>query len=232
MTGPPATGYLAGLLIVVMAVRTYYRDVVVVGASTGGVEALRSLVSGLPPDLAAVVAVVLHLPAGGTSALPSILSRAGPLPALTAEDDMRLRPGRVYVAPPGRHLLVVGDHLHLSDQPTGSAHRPAVDALFRSAARALGPRVIGVVPSGVLSDGTAGLVEIAARGGTTMVQDPADARYRGMPDSALRRLTADHVLPACGMGAVLADLTREPVEAPPPAPGGPGRTRQRDDVRR
>jgi two-component system chemotaxis response regulator CheB len=222
---------VASLAIVVMAVRTYYRNVVVVGASAGGVEALRSLVAGLPPDLAAVVVVVLHLPVGGTSALSRILSRAGPLPALTAEDGMPLRPGRVYVAPPGRHhLLVVDHHLRLSDGATLPGHRPAVDVLFRSAALAFGPRIIGVVLSGVLHDGAAGLVEIASRGGITMVQDPADARYRGMPDSALRLLTADHVLPAGRMGAVLAELTREPLPEIPargaanrPAAGSSGR---------
>jgi two-component system chemotaxis response regulator CheB len=197
------------------------RDLIVVGASAGGVEALRSFAAGLPEDLKAAVAVVLHLPAGGTSALPAILSRCGPLPAISARDNMLLEPGRVHVAPPDHHLLVDDGVLRLSHGPTENGHRPAVDALFRSAAMARGPGVIGVVLSGALDDGTAGMVAIANRGGLTVVQDPVDALYPSMPESVLRHLEVDQVLPAAQMGDALRCYAEDPVdpgENPPPSP--------------
>lgn len=187
--------------------RVVRRDTIVVGASAGGVEALRELVAGLPADLPAAVLVVLHLPAGGASALASVLHRSGPLPAVEAANAQPLRPGTVAVAPPDRHLLVVDGHTVLSRGPTENGHRPAVDALFRSAARARGPRVIGVQLSGSLDDGAAGMVAIAGAHGAVVVQDPQGAIYPGMPESVLRLLTADHVLPVAKIPAVLADLT-------------------------
>ncbi|MFD1146571.1 chemotaxis protein CheB [Saccharothrix hoggarensis] len=215
------------------------RDLIVVGASAGGVEALRTFVAGLPGDLDAAVAVVLHLPAGGTSALAGILNRAGPLPAVNASDGMALRRGRVHVAPPDHHLLVVDGAVHLSHGPTENGHRPAVDALFRSAASAHGARVIGIVLSGALDDGTAGMITIAARGGLTVVQDPDDALYAGMPTSVLRHVKADHVLPAAKMGALLEDCVGVAVDDQPaedrsrddpiPGNGHPGEDRSRED---
>jgi two-component system chemotaxis response regulator CheB len=196
------------------------RDLVVVGASAGGVEALRSFVAGLPHELPAAVAVVLHLPAGGTSALPSILGRSGPLPAVSARQGMALEPGTIFVAPPDHHLVVEDGHLALSHGPTENGHRPAVDALFRSAALTRGARVIGVVLSGALDDGTAGMVAIAARGGVTMVQDLDDALYQGMPGSVLRHLQADQVLPAADLGEAVRRCAGELVEttrAPEPS---------------
>ncbi|GAA4410854.1 hypothetical protein GCM10023148_02560 [Actinokineospora soli] len=191
------------------------RDLIVVGASAGGVEALRDLVAGLPPELPAAVAVVLHLPAGGSSALAQILSRAGPLPAVSAGSGMPLVEGRVHVAPPDRHLLVVGDHLVLSEGPTENGHRPAVDALFRSAATAAGARTVGVLLSGVLNDGVAGLVAIRARGGAVVVQHPEDALYPGMPENALRHVDADLVLPARDIGPALGLLASGSVDQAP-----------------
>jgi two-component system, chemotaxis family, protein-glutamate methylesterase/glutaminase len=205
----------------VAAVSLMPRDIVVVGASAGGVEALRALASGLPADLPATVLVVLHMPARGASALPAILRRAGSLDAVTASNGVRPTQGRIYVAPPDHHLLLADDRLRLSHGPTENGHRPAVDALFRSAARAAGPRVIGVVLSGVLDDGAAGLVSIARRGGLAMVQEPGDALYAGMPHSALRHVAADHVVPAAEMGFILKYLVREQVDvaaAPLPSP--------------
>jgi two-component system, chemotaxis family, protein-glutamate methylesterase/glutaminase len=197
------------------------RDLIVVGASAGGVEALQSFVAHLPPDLPAAVAVALHLPAGGTSALPSILNRAGPLRSIGAAQATRLQHGMVYVAPPNHHLLVVDGELVLSHGPTENGHRPAINPLFRSAAIAGGPRVIGVILSGVLDDGVAGLVSIVNRGGLAVVQEPSDALYPGMPEQALRHVNSPYVLPVAQMGPLLAHLVRETVDlasAPEPSP--------------
>ncbi|HEV7649469.1 MAG TPA: chemotaxis protein CheB [Actinophytocola sp.] len=189
------------------------RDLIVVGASAGGVEALRDLAAGLPPDLPASVLVVLHLPAGGRSVLPAILERAGPLPARTARDATRPAHGSINVAPPDQHLLVVGARMVLSAGPPEHGRRPAIDALFRSAALAAGARVIGVLLSGVLDDGVAGLKTIARHGGTVMVQDPAEALYPNMPTNAIDALTVDHVLRAGDMGPVLAQLSRQEIDS-------------------
>jgi two-component system, chemotaxis family, protein-glutamate methylesterase/glutaminase len=185
------------------------RDLVVVGASAGGVEALRALVAGLPADFPASLLVVLHMPAGGTSALPAILERAGPVPAAAAVDGQPLIRGEIRTARPNHHLLVLDGRTRLVHGPTENGHRPAIDALFRSAARDQGTKVIGVLLSGVLDDGAAGLSAIAARGGLTIVQDPADALYPSMPASALRHLQPDHVLPAGQIGTVLAKRVAE-----------------------
>jgi two-component system, chemotaxis family, protein-glutamate methylesterase/glutaminase len=205
----------------VAALSPQSRDLIVVGASAGGVEALQSFVAHLPPDLPAAVAVTLHLPTGGTSALPSILNRAGPLQAVGAVQATRLQHGMVYVAPPNHHLLVLDGELVLSHGPTENGHRPAINPLFRSAAVAGGPRVIGVILSGVLDDGVAGLVSIVSRGGLAVVQDPSDALYSGMPEQALRHINTPYVLPVAQMGPLLASLVRETVNvvsAPEPSP--------------
>jgi two-component system chemotaxis response regulator CheB len=188
------------------------RDVVVVGASAGGVEALRSLVGSLPEDLPAAVLVVLHLPAGGTSALPTILDRSGPLPAVSVRTAVRLCPGTVYVAPPDHHLLVVDGEAVLSHGPTENGHRPAVNALFRSAAIAAGPRVIGVVLSGTLDDGVAGLRAIGTGGGIKLVQEPADCLHPGMPENALRYAQPNQVATAAELGKAIGELSRERID--------------------
>jgi two-component system, chemotaxis family, protein-glutamate methylesterase/glutaminase len=175
-------------------------DIVVVGASAGGVEALIRLVASVPAQLPAAVFVVLHVPPSGTSALPDILGRSGPLPAGHVKDGEPIEHGRIYVAPPDHHLLLRPGHVHLARGPRENGHRPAVDPLFRSAAREYATRVVGMVLSGALDDGTAGLVASRARGGLAVVQDPADALYSGMPVNALHHVAVDHVLPATAMG--------------------------------
>jgi two-component system chemotaxis response regulator CheB len=186
-----------------------HRDLVVIGASAGGVEALRTLVSALPRDLAAGILIVLHLRAGSPSALTSVLAAVSPLPVHSAEDGAPIENGHLYVAPPDHHLLVDGDHLVLSDGPAENGHRPSIDVLFRSAA-ARGPATVGIVLSGVLDDGTAGLVAIKSRGGLAIVQDPADAAYRGMPDSAVANVDVDELLTAGVIGARLGQILGAP----------------------
>lgn len=187
-------------------------DIIVVGASAGGVEPLIELVGGLPADLPAAVFVVLHVPPHSPSHLPEILSRRGPLPAAHAVDGEAIVPGRIYVAPPDRHLLVRDGYVELTHGPRENGSRPAVDALFRSAARAYGPRVMGVVLSGALGDGAMGLLIIAARGGVTVVQDPEDALFDSMPRTALRSTRIDYTLPSTQIPDLLARLTRGPAE--------------------
>jgi len=192
------------------------RDVVVIGASAGGVEALRGLVGALPGDLPAAVCVVLHIPREGHSALAAILTRSGRIPAREAVDGARLAAGRIYVAPADRHLLVVDHRVRLSRGPSENGHRPAVDPLLRSAARAIGPGVIGVVLSGSRDDGTAGLASVVARGGLAFAQDPDEALQPSMPRSALEYVPAVP-LPVADIARRINQLVRERAEksAPP-----------------
>lgn len=187
------------------------RDIVVVGASAGGVEALAALVRGFAAGCPAAVFVVLHLPAQAHSLLPDILSRAGPLPAEHAVDEAPVTGGRILVAPPDHHLLLHQGRVRVVRGPRENRQRPAVDPLFRTAARAYGERVIGVILSGMLDDGAAGLRAIHDSGGVTVVQDPTDALFSGMPTAALERVAIDHVLPAREMGAAIAAIMAEPL---------------------
>jgi len=168
-------------------------SLVAIGASAGGVESLQQFVQELPGDLPAALAVVLHVPATSRSLLAGILSRAGPLAATEASDGEAIVAGRIYVARPGRHLLVDDGRFWLGDGPPEHAARPAIDPLFRSAAAAFGPRVIGVVLSGSLTDGTAGLVEVKRQGGRALVEDPETASHPSMPRSAVRHVDVDFV---------------------------------------
>ncbi|GLZ28798.1 hypothetical protein Lesp02_09880 [Lentzea sp. NBRC 105346] len=174
---------------------------------------MRGFASSLPEDFPAAVAVVLHIPARGSSALPGILERSGPLPASFVTDRQRLQHGCIHVAPPDHHVLVEDGALRLSRGLTENGHRPSVDVLFRSAAVSWGPRTIGVVLSGALHDGNAGMIAIKSRGGVAVVQDPDEAKYAGMPSSVLRDVDVDHVLRLAAMGPVLARRVREQVEA-------------------
>jgi two-component system chemotaxis response regulator CheB len=198
-----------------------HRSIVVVGASAGGVEALSRMAASLPEDLRAALLVVLHLSSDGTSLLPSILSRQGPLPATHARSGERVQYGRIYVAPPNRHLMLHDGLVRLSLGARENGHRPAVDTLFRSAARAAGPAAIGVILSGALDDGTAGLAAIRTWGGVAVAQEPEDALYPAMPKSVIEQVGVDHVVPAAEMGELLSALSKEPLEGdPPPVPDG------------
>jgi two-component system chemotaxis response regulator CheB len=203
------------------------RDVVVVGASAGGVEALSEVVAGLPADLPASVFVVLHIASSGTSVLPAILTRRGRLPALHAVDGQPIEHGHIYVAPPDRHLLLEPDAVRVIEGPRENGYRPAIDPLFRTAARSFGPRVIGVILSGVLDDGTIGLAVVKQCGGRTLVQDPDDALYDGMPQSAIDIVSPDAVLTAAELGAAIGGAVAEPV---PPAAVGAARAAADDPL--
>ncbi len=194
-------------------------DLIVIGASAGGVEAVSKLVAGLPASLPAAVCVVVHLRPYSESHLAQVLERAGSLPVVPAKQDMPLRRGTIYVAVPDMHLLVDRDGdqavLRLVRGPRENRSRPAVDPLFRSAALAFGPRVIGVVLSGALDDGTAGLWTVKDRGGIAVIQDPDEAAVPSMPASALADIEVDHVAPAAALGPLLGRLAREPADEQP-----------------
>ncbi|NKC32258.1 chemotaxis protein CheB [Falsiroseomonas selenitidurans] len=185
-------------------------DLIVLGASAGGLDALTAICRGLPADLPAALLVVQHVSPTSRSAMAEILGRAGKLPSAQATDGARIRPGTILVAPPDQHLLVAreGDRVLLRRGPQENRTRPAIDPLFRSAAVARGPRVVGVVLSGMLDDGTAGLVAVKACGGISVVQDPADAAWPDMPRNALLGDSPDHCLPAAALPALLDRLAR------------------------
>jgi two-component system chemotaxis response regulator CheB len=186
---------------------------VVIGASAGGVEALQRVVNRLPGTFPAPVVVVLHMSPSADSRLTEILERAGSLPARTVVDGMTLRPGVIHVAPPDRHVICVDHELRLVDGPRENGVRPAIDPLFRSAARTFREGAIAVVLSGTLDDGTAGVAAVHAAGGITLVQAPDDAIAPGMPSSAIENAHADHVAPAGELAELLTRLVGEPVPA-------------------
>jgi two-component system chemotaxis response regulator CheB len=187
------------------------RDTIVIGASSGGVVALSKLCASLPADLPAAIFVVVHIGAR-SSQLPKILGSSGPLPATHAQDGETALPGHIYVAPPDHHMLLEENTIRLNRGPKENHTRPAIDPLFRSAALARGRRVIGIVLSGYLDDGTAGLHAIKRCGGMAMVQDPAEAQADSMPLSALQNVEVDHCLGVDSLAGKLADLAGKPVE--------------------
>jgi two-component system chemotaxis response regulator CheB len=199
-----------------------HRAGVFIGGSAGGIEALAELLSHLSPSLAAPVFVVLHVGTSGMSVLPAILDRVGSMHALTPANSDTLEDGVIYVAPRGRHMLVDDGHVLLNEGPTEHGLRPAIDPMFRSAARTYGARAIGVIVSGMLDDGTAGLGEIRARGGWTLVQQPAEAAFPSMPESAIASVEVDFVLPAAELANRIEELVSSPTtrqaEAVPPQP--------------
>jgi two-component system chemotaxis response regulator CheB len=186
-----------------------HRDIVVIGSSAGGLVALQEIVSALPGDLPAALFVVTHSAPGPGSELSDILSRWGPLPAHTAVHGERIRPGQIYVAASDNHLTLHRDFVRVTRGPKENGHRPAVDPLFRTAARMYGNRVVGVVLSGNLSCGTEGLMSVKANGGVAVVQ--ADPEYPEMVQNALTHLEPDHVLPVIEIAGLLSRLVREPI---------------------
>ncbi|WP_219463897.1 chemotaxis protein CheB [Nonomuraea rhizosphaerae] len=193
--------------------RTAGRDVVVIAASAGGVEPLRTMLSELPGDLPASVMVVLHVSPRGTSVLANILDRAGPLKAAPAEDQEQTQYGRVYVAQPDHHLLLHEGRTRLSRGPQHNGHRPAADPLFMSAALDAGPRVSAVVLSGTLDDGAKGCEAVRRQGGAIAVQDVAECAFPGMPAAALAAVPNAVSLPARGLAHWITAQTRTPVTA-------------------
>lgn len=192
------------------------RDIIVIGGSAGGLEALRTLLRQFPADLPASVFAVLHV--GESSQLPQVLVKDCVLPVVSAVSGERFGRGKVYVGVPGFHLLLHDGHILLRRGPRENRARPAVDPLFRSTAATFGGRVIGVILSGGLSDGAAGLCAIKRCGGLVVVQEPRDAVVPDMPLSALRHVDVDHVCPVADMGRLLASLVRLPAGPTPEIP--------------
>jgi len=186
------------------------RDIVVIGASAGGVQALLDVVRRLPPDLSAAVFVVVHVPSA-KSTLPEILARASGLPATHARNGDQFESGHIYVAPPDYHMLVRSGWIELSHGPRENRTRPAIDPLFRSAARAFGPRVAGVILSGALGDGATGLLAVKSCGGYSIAQDPSESIIESMPLTALRLVEIDSVLPAASIAAEIVRQAGQPV---------------------
>ena len=185
------------------------RDIIVIGASAGGVETLQRLCAGLPADLPAAIFVAQHLSPSARSVLPQLLDRAGPLRALSPVDGQKIENGHVYVAAPDHHMLLREGMILMRRGPYENRTRPAANALFRSAAIHYGGRAIGVVLTGLLDDGTEGLIAIKAAGGLSIVQDPKDAQWPSMPRNALNRDHVDHALPLADIPAMLCRLTTE-----------------------
>ncbi len=194
------------------------RDIIVIGGSAGATAPLKAILGRLPPDLPAAVFIVLHIPARGLGMLSTVASAAGSLPVRQAENGMKIENGHVYIAAPDHHLLVYDSHIVLGRGPRENMVRPAIDPLFRSVAMYYGPRVIGVVLSGLLSDGASGLNAIKRCGGVALVQDPADATAEEMPRRALEATEVDLVVPSARLGDVLSDMARENAGATLPIP--------------
>jgi len=194
------------------------RDILVIGTSAGGFEALRFLAREFPRDFPASVLVVIHLSNQFRSALDSILTQAGPLPATFATDGEEIKRGHIYIAPSEHHLLVQNAGLRLGLGPRENNARPALDPLFRSAGLCCGSRAIGAVLTGTMGDGAAGLSALKQCGGITVVQDPNDAAFPEMPTTALARAKPDHVVSLASMPTLFDELVRQPPGRPMPVP--------------
>jgi two-component system chemotaxis response regulator CheB len=184
-------------------------DIIVIGGSMGATAPLKAILGELPADLPAAVFIVLHIPARSMGILTTVASAASHLPVHAAEQGMRIEPGNVYLAIPDHHLILKDGHIMLGRGPRENMARPAIDPLFRSAAIAFGPRVVGVLLSGMLNDGAAGLEAIKQCGGVTIVQDPEDAIADEMPRSAIAALEADFTPAGSRIGDLLADMAQQ-----------------------
>lgn len=190
------------------------REIIVMGASAGGVSALKRLVAALPSDLPAAVFITLHLFERSETVLPEILSNLSALPVVSLSEGQAIRPGHIYVAPPDYHLLLSPGYVGLGHGPKENLQRPCINVMFRSAAAAYGDRVVGVLLTGMLDDGASGLWEIQQHGGVTVVQDPNEAMYRSMPESAIRGFEVDYIVRIAELGSLLARLAHGDVTLP------------------
>ena len=188
------------------------RDIIVIGSSAGGVFALQQLVASLPRNFEASIFIVQHISPNSTSFLPEILSKSGNLKAVHPKDGELIRQGCIYIAPPDCHMLIEGDKILVKKGPKENRFRPSIDALFRSAAYNYGPRVIGVVLTGMLDDGTSGMWSIKRLGGLGVVQEPDDAQYSAMPSSVLEYVDVDYVVPIAGIADLLVELIQDDIK--------------------
>ncbi|MBV8399502.1 MAG: chemotaxis protein CheB [Acetobacteraceae bacterium] len=194
------------------------RDIIVIGGSSGSIVPLKAILGTLPADLPAAIFIVVHIPSRSLGLLATVASAASALPVHQAKEGMLIAPGNIYLAVPDHHLILAKDHIKLGRGPRENLARPAIDPLFRSAAAAYGSRVIGVILSGLLNDGAAGLEAVKRCGGVALVQDPADAIADEMPCSALRAAVVDLSVPSTRIGDVLSDLAREAAGPKVPIP--------------
>jgi two-component system chemotaxis response regulator CheB len=194
------------------------RDIVAIGTSAGGVAALCYLAERLPPGLPASLLITIHLSKQYRSSLDELLTRSGPLPAAFATEGEKLRKGRIFVAPPDRHLIVEEDRIILGAGPRENNARPSIDVMLRSVALCCGPRTVGVVLTGTLGDGASGLWAVGECGGIGVVQDPSDAAFAEMPENALRLADPDHVARLRDLPALIENLVHQPAGEPVPAP--------------
>ncbi len=189
------------------------RDIIVMGASTGGITALKEFVKHLPKDFEGSVFIVLHIPSYSESELPGILSKAGPLPAVHPEDGDSIEPGKIYIAPNDRHLIIEKDKVRVKKGPKENRARPAIDALFRSAAYIYKSRVIGIIFSGLLDDGVSGLYTIKQLGGIAIVQDPKEAEQPQLPLNVMEYVKPDYIACAADMVPIVCGMVKEPAPA-------------------
>lgn len=185
--------------------------IIVIGASAGGFEAIKSLIAGLPPTINAAIFIVWHMSPDVRGILPQVLNRINALPAAHAYNGEAILKGRIYVAPPDHHLLIEDGKMLVTRGPKENRFRPAVDPLFRSAAYAHGARVIGIILSGALDDGTAGLWTVKQYGGIAIVQNPKEAEVSSMPESAMNQVKVDYCVGVAEMGPLLVRLTESPL---------------------
>lgn len=188
------------------------RNIIVIGASAGGVSALAQLVKTIPKNFPGSIFIVMHLPAFSPSKLPEILSRAGKLEAVHPGENEKIEKGKIYIAPPDHHMIIEGNSVLVRKGPKENRFRPSIDALFRSAAYVWKKQVIGVVLTGSLDDGTSGLWTIKRLGGVAICQDPEEAAFPEMPKSVMEYVKTDYILKVAEMGAILTRMVSEKAE--------------------